>query len=199
MKYLTEFVGGKNWGEYAPLMKRLTSWQHWDICLAALRDIKREVLYKSHIHGGGHIERTVLYGSILAMDVCLPPEDLRLLLLCCSYHDIGRVNDLVDDLHGARSAAKAEAITGLSGEELRIVMAAMEYHSVDDRLLEKVMEKHSVTEKDRCVRIAKLLKDADGLDRVRLGLLDVRYLRNPTAPGYKPFAEYVFSLTGNVF
>jgi hypothetical protein len=39
------------------------------------------------------------------------------------------------------------------------------------------------------------LKDADGLDRVRLGDLDPRYLRNPEALGMVGFAERLFDRT----
>lgn len=43
-----------------------------------------------------------------------------------------------------------------------------------------------------------LLKDADGLDRVRLGDLDPRYLRHPEARGMVPFAQALFDATDGV-
>ena len=39
-----------------------------------------------------------------------------------------------------------------------------------------------------------LLKDADGLDRVRLGDLDPRYLRNVEAKAMAPFAQNLHPL-----
>jgi hypothetical protein len=41
-------------------------------------------------------------------------------------------------------------------------------------------------------RLASLLKDADGLDRVRLGDLDPRYLRHPVSRTMTRFAERLF-------
>ena len=44
-------------------------------------------------------------------------------------------------------------------------------------------------------RLTSLLKDADGLDRVRLGDLDAQYLRNPQAREMVGFAEALFNAT----
>jgi hypothetical protein len=43
-----------------------------------------------------------------------------------------------------------------------------------------------------------LLKDADGLDRVRLGDLDVRYLRHPVARPMVAFAQALFDRTDGI-
>ena len=47
-------------------------------------------------------------------------------------------------------------------------------------------------------RLASLLKDADGLDRVRLGDLDPRYLRHEESKTMVPFAERLFVETDGV-
>ena len=44
-------------------------------------------------------------------------------------------------------------------------------------------------------RLTSLLKDADGLDRARLGDLEPRYLRNPEAREMVGFAVVLFSET----
>jgi len=44
-------------------------------------------------------------------------------------------------------------------------------------------------------RLTSLLKDADGLDRVRLGDLDPRYLRNPEAHDMVGFEASLFTET----
>jgi hypothetical protein len=46
--------------------------------------------------------------------------------------------------------------------------------------------------------LTTLLKDADALDRVRLGDLDARYLRHREAHGMICFAQEVFDLTDGV-
>ena len=47
-------------------------------------------------------------------------------------------------------------------------------------------------------RLTALLKDADGLDRVRLGDLDPRYLRFKEARAMVAFAEELFECTDGV-
>ena len=47
-------------------------------------------------------------------------------------------------------------------------------------------------------RLTSLLKDADGLDRVRLGDLDSRYLRNQEAQSMVDFAQTLFDWTDRV-
>jgi len=47
-------------------------------------------------------------------------------------------------------------------------------------------------------RLAALLKDADGLDRVRLGDLDPRRLRHDQARSMVPFAQALFEATDGV-
>jgi len=47
-------------------------------------------------------------------------------------------------------------------------------------------------------RLTSQLKDADGLDRVRLGDLDIRYLRNPEAKEMVGFAKALFEDTDGV-
>jgi len=44
-------------------------------------------------------------------------------------------------------------------------------------------------------RLAALLKDADGLDRVRLGDLDPRYFRHKEARGMVKFARQLYRTT----
>jgi hypothetical protein len=47
-------------------------------------------------------------------------------------------------------------------------------------------------------RLTSLLKDADALDRVRIGDLDPRYLRHPGARGMIRFARRLFADTDGV-
>lgn len=47
-------------------------------------------------------------------------------------------------------------------------------------------------------RLTSLLKDADALDRVRLGDLDPRYLRNAEAQSMACFAQALFDATDGI-
>ena len=55
----------------------------------------------------------------------------------------------------------------------------MENHCIDDKKGLANLEKCPIEDKNRAIRLYQILKDTDGLDRVRLGDLDINYLRLP--------------------
>ena len=150
--------------------------------LNAYDSLNREILYKSYIHGIGHIERVMLFGAILADKRHFDIKDTRLLLLACSYHDIGRRNDQRDETHGERGAELIKDYASelqLSDEDLAILQAAIAVHSTEDMTLSTWLKRYSVQDKDRATRISLALKDADILDRVRLqGVFNKDYLHS---------------------
>lgn len=169
------------WGSYAPHFQRLSRWEHYPMLLQTLEQLDHSVLFVSKMHGLGHIERTILQGGFCAMEEGLDRSDTALLLLACSYHDVGRQDDWVDDLHGWRSAQRIGAITGRTGEDLKLLQGAVDAHSRKEAVLRETVAGYHPADLNRAVRLAQLLKDADGLDRVRLGDLDPRYLRRETS------------------
>jgi hypothetical protein len=77
------------------------------------------------------------------------------------------------------------ALGGVADSDYEQIRTAVVHHCLPDEL-------------DRAHphwRLTSLLKDADGLDRVRLGDLDPRYLRNPEAREMVGFAEALFAET----
>lgn len=169
------------WGSYAPHFQRLSRWEHYPMLLQTLEQLDHSVLFVSKMHGLGHIERTILQGDFCAMEEGLDRSDTALLLLACSYHDVGRQDDWVDDLHGWRSAQRIGAITGRTGEDLKLLQGAVDAHSRKEAVLRETVAGYHPADLNRAVRLAQLLKDADGLDRVRLGDLDPSYLRRETS------------------
>lgn len=180
------------WENYQPMMDRLALWQGWPLLLEKLRRLNWDALYESPIHGPGHIERTMVHGAFCAMEEPLGMEDTALLLECCAYHDVGRINDRRDDLHGQRAAEQLARLTGREGEELVMMMAAVDAHSRPEVQLEPTLERYQPVDYRRCLVLAQLLKDADGLDRVRIWDLDVRHLRREASRAREGFAEYLF-------
>ena len=118
-------------GLLAPLRKS----DYYELLMTAYADLRVDTLYQSGLHGPGHIERVLLLGALIARNEGLSPADTRLLLRCCAYHDLGRVDDWEDPDHGARSAsmlaseAFAFARQDLSEAELPILYAAVAAHS----------------------------------------------------------------------
>lgn len=189
---LLTLIERNQWGPCQPMMDALARWQGWPLFLDKLTCLNWEALYQSPIHGPGHIERVMLHGAFCAMEEPLGLEDTALLLECCAYHDVGRINDQLDNEHGCRSARELARLTGRSGEELTMMMAAVDAHSRPELELEATLRRYHPADYRRCLTLAQLLKDADGLDRVRIWDLDVRHLRREGSRGREDFAEYLF-------
>ncbi|MBP5165757.1 MAG: hypothetical protein ILP09_00685 [Oscillospiraceae bacterium] len=191
-RVLLRLIDADEWGQYAPLVSSLKNTLYWDMLLDALHSLKTEVLYMSHVHGIGHIERTMMHGAFCAMADRLSGADTRLLMLMCSYHDTGRESDWLDNAHGLRSSLKLRSITGLEGEDLKIAMAGVEAHSVGDKAMDAIIASHAPADTARARRLAELLKDSDGLDRVRINDLDPHFLRRQASRERAGFARYLF-------
>lgn len=149
---------------------------------AMYEDLRVGLLYPSEIHGQDHIERVMLLGAMIACFKKLDAEDTRLLLTACAYHDIGRVNDRRDAAHGKRAADMLmhipEITDGMYSKE--ILYAIIAGHSCPDESIDLYMDTYEVKpeRREKAKELYYCLKDADNLDRVRLGDLDTGYLRN---------------------
>lgn len=173
-------------------IKALKNWNLWPVFEYYVKVLKKDALYQSHIHGVNHIERVLLFGGLIAMQNNCTEADTKLLLTACSYHDIGRIDDSLDDDHGRRSCEKLPSVVTLPAEELAIVQAAIHAHSIDDSHMEDVISSFHITDKNRALAIAKMLKDADALDRVRVNDLDPNYLRFSCSKQYVDFAYELY-------
>ncbi|MGB8930732.1 MAG: HD domain-containing protein [Anaeromyxobacteraceae bacterium] len=133
------------------------------------------------IHGVGHVWRVGVHARELAEALRLPPWEREALRLAALWHDIGRTCDGRDDFHGAKSAGKVVGLglhRGVRTTTLAVALFAVTYHSAPDPVGEEAVEGED--DPDATLRVFRLLKDADGLDRLRLGehKLDVRQLRH---------------------
>ncbi|MDD4715790.1 MAG: HD domain-containing protein [Oscillospiraceae bacterium] len=181
---------------YGELISSFGRSQYSSLFLEKLRALNIGALYQSKLHGRDHIERVMLLASLLAYHLLLDREDTDLLLDACSYHDVGRINDKLDDDHGRRSGKKIQQITGRpEGEDVRILRAMVEAHSIHDKAMDGTIRKHNVLDFPRAKQLSLVLKDADGLDRVRLQgpFLDPRYLRFGYSKTLIPFSKQVYA------
>ncbi len=181
-----------DWQEYQKNYKQLCAGEYGTAFFHALSTLRRDRLYQSAIHGQGHIERVLLFGSFLSMENRLSSEDTGLLLDACSYHDVGRIDDSKDDAHGARSALQIAELTGRSGTDLAIIQAAVTAHSPADTHMKSILLQYNLASSLRALSIANLLKDADALDRVRVCDLDPKFLRNPHSVKYVKLASILY-------
>lgn len=180
------------WENYSADIMQLKAWRYYGMFESFLKSLNREALFQSPVHGEGHIERTMLNGAFAAMDNNLSEEDTRLLLTMCAYHDTGRLSDWLDDAHGLSSTFKLPKLTDITGDDLEIMKAGIEAHSRADKDMDAVLSGYAVSDMDRTQKLAKLLKDCDGLDRVRLSDLDTKFLRNETSVNRAEFSKFMF-------
>ena len=170
----------------------------YEFLLRAYGRLDTARLYESDYHGPGHIGRVMLLGAIIAMQQRFTARETELLLIACAYHDIGRINDYRDEHHGRRAADMLPEIPGLgvTADELTCIQAAVATHSTDDEKIDAFAGAYGVAAETGalCRRLCKGLKDADNLDRVRIGDLDTRHLRFPESKRMKPTAEAICRL-----
>ena len=194
---LMKMLESDNWLQHRSEIISLRSTDTWQLFLSAFNSLDRSALYESRVHGQSHIERVILLGSLLAEGCSLDEADTRLLLSICSYHDVGRVNDGYDLNHGYRSSLRIAELTGYQGDDLRMTQAITAAHSKNDADLENTLISYQPYDFERCLNLARIFKDADGLDRVRIADLDPAFMRTERGRELVPFAQslweqYVF-------
>lgn len=121
------------------------------------------------IHGIGHMARVLVWQELLARlliseGIALDHEALR---WAAVTHDTQRATDGIDAAHGARAAqwVQQHLHSTLAAGTLETVAYLNRWHVPADSAAPQMTPELAV------------FKDADGLDRVRLGDLDPRYLR----------------------
>ena len=145
----------------------------------------------SSIHGIDHVYRTMIGCALIGQQVQKPRE--ALLSFCGAYiHDLARKNDGVEDEHGANAAlhyfnrfSELWDKYKLTEEERRQVKEAVRQHSI----------KESILKDEEGYDVMAILKDADALDRCRIGDLDPRYLRYRESRHLVRFIENIYSKT----
>ncbi len=138
------------------------------------------------IHGLAHTRRVLIHATRIARARDLDPDWFHSLVLACAWHDIGRTHDGPEPEHGRRSTARVGQL-GLGKDVeppiLERALFAVEWHSLPDaRAVERAVtlaREDFRPEVGTMLRVLWVLKDADGLDRVRLKDLDPTQLRYP--------------------
>lgn len=191
---IVQLLNTEDWGVDQALLQALKRWQLYPLFLETYRDLKEGALYRSRIHGSGHIHRTLLFAALIAQGEALEEAVVRQYFRAVCYHDVGRTFDGYDIYHGARSSLRMAELTGQEGEALLQLKAAVTAHSRPDHDMEGILRSFEPADYAATHRLACLLKDADNLDRVRLGDLKASFLRHETAKSLVEFANRLFVL-----
>lgn len=161
---------------------------------------KHDLFVCSDLHGFGHSSRVLLHaitnGFLYKEEYKLRGVDIAILVVSAMLHDIGREHDEEDLLHGQLSVEKTERLginyLGLQGEDMEITKFIMANHNIPDNLAMKNLKASTtIRNKKRAKQLYNLFCDADGLDRVRLGDLDITYLRHDKTKLLVGYAEDV--------
>ena len=136
----------------------------------------------SEIHEKSHSLRVLLFCLFIAQLNLLDEEDVDILAEAALYHDTGRYHDGEDRRHGTLSAKKYKK---LRKNPDPIVIFLMKYHCKPDEEGLAFIDSDPIlsAQKERVTLLFNIFKDADGLDRVRLGPyeLDFTQLRTEEA------------------
>ncbi len=163
-----------------------------------VKKLDERLLFASEIHGGSHILRTMILATKVGEELALDQEGMKLVLLAASYHDTGRIDDSYDVDHGRRSAQRWPGDASLCRADDCLVRGMMAAHSQPDSKMEEILESYGNIAGERELALSQLLKDADGLDRVRVNYLDPTFLRHEPSLNHIFFAEKLFQLTKEV-
>jgi len=148
------------------------------------------------IHGLGHTRRVMIHALAIAQAEGFLGWEQEALIRAVLWHDIGRTDDSADYYHGAKSAGKVLALglhQGLEPLVYETALFAITHHSGSEPHGERAARRleffqprggsfrRVLIPEDSALRVFRALKDADALDRVRLGDLDESYLRFPSS------------------
>lgn len=154
----------------------------------------------SPVHAMPHCERVLLHALSLA-SAEMPGDDeaAEILAQAAVFHDTRRYDDYIDAGHGARAAVYYEQYCSKHPEltyhpEVSMVMR---YHDMPDEKGSEAIDKRFGRESERVRRLYAIFKDADALDRFRLGDegLDPKFLRTESSKKMIGFAEKLVNAT----
>lgn len=139
----------------------------------------------SAVHGMEHYERVLLYALMIA-EKEFPGDEkaAEILAHAAVWHDSRRLDEYLDTGHGARAAVYYHRYSEENPEmtyhpESEVLM---KYHDLADNIGNEYISK-TFGDAGYVTRLFHIFKDADALDRWRLGDtgLDSRYLRTDSA------------------
>lgn len=192
---ILEILNNENWIKDYDFYDKFMASSYLDKLKEAYEKLNTDILFTSHIHGKDHIERVIFFSVLLSFAYKLDEADTNILINAASLHDTRRVNDGWDTEHGPRAARESiQYAHDVKKEDKEILQAVIAAHSRDDKKMDETIREFVKNEDDfpRAKRLAKFFKDADGLDRVRINLLDPAYLRNDYSKGLVDFSYKLF-------
>lgn len=144
-------------------------------------------------HAQDHCARVLLLALLIGHQKGLSDEEMDVLGTAAVFHDSRRLDDGIDEGHGKRAAeyyADYCREHDMPFDELTSYIIS--FHNQDDSLGLSAIAK-SPAIRERGVLLYQIFKDADGLDRFRLGpdALNANMLRTEESHRLVDFAKYL--------
>ena len=157
-------------------------------------------LADSTIHSTAHSERVLLHALLIGgAEVDMEPQTLAILAQAAVFHDTRREDEGKDPGHGARAAAFYEEYCKTHAEVpyMPEVACIMRYHDRHDQRGDEAIAQAFGDRAAYVTQLYHVFKDADALDRWRLGRrgLNPDYLRTDKATHLVDFAKTLVMLT----
>lgn len=155
---------------------------------------------ESPVHAAPHSERVLLYSLILTKKIFGDDNDaLTAVAHAAVFHDTRRLNDYEDTGHGARAALYYKQFC-LDNPDMDFYPEAalmMKYHDIEDGLGKTAIRNEFERSLPRMLLLYDIFKDADALDRWRLGCygFDTRYLRTDPARSMTRYSKRIVEQT----
>jgi len=149
-------------------------------------------LHRSSLHGQAHVAR-VLVHALRLIEATNAADEAPRLWAAVYLHDIARRHDGGCKRHGADAWAWLDSLP-----ETQALLARGGVRPEDHPAIEAAVTRHCNGEPspgEPHYRLMALLKDADGLDRVRLGDLRPEWLRHDEAKTMVAFAQQLYDET----
>ena len=152
-------------------------------------------LHPSYLHGQAHVARVMVH-ALRLIDATSAESEAPRLWAAVYLHDIARRHDGSCRRHGGDAWARLASLPDVQALFLRAGVTPDDHPAI-----EAAVTRHCNGEPSRGephYRLMALLKDADGLDRVRLGDLRPEWLRHDPARTMVPFAQRLYDETNGV-
>ena len=152
--------------------------------------------HESVLHGINHTYRVMFHVLNIGQRAGMNQE-IKTAFCAAFIHDMARIHDSYCTEHGPRAARLKLPLfknnfieLGLNDDDLRAIKLAVSNHSI----------RYEIFKGHKFYKTVALLKDADALDRVRIGEtnLKTKYLRLPESLQLVEFARQLFCSTENV-
>lgn len=165
--------------DYQDILTIIKDHDYVKIYLDMIEKFNDNLLVLSDVHGIDHIVRASLYVLIISIYNNIDVDDFKVLMEAILYHDIGRVNDIDDDLHGYRASLMVDFLKDkYNDEDFDFIKGLMICHSLKDSEYLNVCSDLSIINTEKFYKLLCIIKDSDGLDRTRENpYVDIKFLR----------------------